>query len=70
MNLQQRRDGLRRAAAETAFGRDAEIADIFLRRGDAFVGSLHAVGMVDQSQIKLGPRVQFQLPERLEIGVA
>src|SRR5262249_38817539 len=53
------RHRLRRIAAEAAFGRDQEIADVFLRRRQPLARSRHAVGEVHEAERK--SRIAAQL---------
>ena len=59
-----------RPASEAAFGGNAELRQILLRRADAAPRAFQAVGIVDQSEIELSPdALAVELRQRLEIVV-
>src|SRR5438552_11419951 len=66
---QQVREGLRRPAAEAAFGGDAEIARVFRRGGDARSRALDSVRVVHQPEEELRLATRFQPEKRGEIGL-
>src|SRR6478672_9731235 len=70
MQLHQAHDVLvARPASEAAFGGNAELRQILLRRGDAAPRAFQAVGIVDQPEIDFADALAVELRQRLEIVV-
>src|SRR3546814_3411554 len=53
-----------RAPSQPAFGADAEVRRVLMRRGDSRLSSLDAVANVDQADVEPGLRGQLQAGQR------
>src|SRR6266550_2993579 len=68
MNAYKLGDGLRRPAAETTFGSDAEICYDLLRGRNAFACSLGSIGKMHQPQVEFRPGLKLEVAQRRKIG--